>query len=884
MAHPVRTSAFGRAAARRIFAVDVVGTLGWGLAVTVPLSLALVVLARVFPGLLPLSVPALSVAPAVLGAAAAVVVASLRRPGVSQSLRAADQRLDLKDRLATAYELSESPDPFVPLAIADAESRTDQSLLHRAFPMRFGTAWYVAGTLAAVVLAAAIWMPARNVAPRAERARPTAEQVAQASTQIRAATDALKELAPPEAAATSSELANLAEIERDLAEGNLSPEEARARSAATMNQAAERAEETAAATDESTDRSIRDLATAARRAPGEDGSPANQIARSLAQGDARSAAEAAQRALEASRSLSPPEREAMANELLSLAKELDEAQRRDAEAKSEPGEGNVPAGESPAPGSSEPAGERQPPRDQGQPSDGAKPQPTVAKNPADAGQPPSSTEQKPPVQGPPAVNEEATREAEQRPAAPQKEEKESPSPSNPRAGNDEVSPPKDASEKVTREKTDKLSKALRDAAKQLKQPEKNESLAADDKRQSPGDAPTKSEGADAKPGAERKDGAKSSKPDPGGTPQDSRKEENREPRQGDEVRNQEGADSTKRPPSETVKPASGDQNPAGEKSDNGEKGRNARQGQPQQTPGQEAPPAGESRDGEKPTQPGEPQPSSKNGKESQPPAAGAKEGKAPDTKPGNGQEKQDQPGSGEQGQGLERVARELKELADRRGRAAEDRERARELRREAQRLLEQGRPPETAPQDATPESQNSQDRGADRPPAPGAQGEQGTPPGQSPRSPGQGSADPARRDEGERRNTGGTGQAGDSAGKNPREPKLAPSGATELVDARATQADSDSSSKNPGMPVSPGPDSRQPLRSSTPAALNDRIREAAVGAERAVEQQAVPSQYSPFVKRVFRRYVDRVGSATPGAAPQAPATPDAPDAPRGPKR
>lgn len=40
--------------------------------------------------------------------------------------------------------------------------------------------------------------------PEPRAARPTAEQVVQASTQIRAATDVLKELAPPESAATSS--------------------------------------------------------------------------------------------------------------------------------------------------------------------------------------------------------------------------------------------------------------------------------------------------------------------------------------------------------------------------------------------------------------------------------------------------------------------------------------------------------------------------------------------------------------------------------------------------------------------------------------------------------------------------------------------------------
>lgn len=331
-----------------------------------------------------------------------------------------------------------------------------------------------------------------------------------------------------------------------------------------------------------------------------------------------------------------------------------------------------------------------------------------------------------------------------------------------------------------------------------------------------------------------------------------------------------------------MKPASGDQDPAGEKSNDGEKSRNVREGQPEQTPGLEEPPAGESRDGEKPTQPGEPQPSSKNGKESQPPAAGAKEAKPPTRNPETARKNRTNPAPVSRAQGLECVARELKGT---RGSTRPCRRRSRASPRIEARSSEVAgaRPAAGKPRPRTrrPSRRTLRIAGPTAHPPPvecrasrarrravaslsGA--------GQRP--------DPARR----RRRTpryGRHGQAGDSAGKNPREPKLAPSGATELVDA-LDAGTHDSSLKNPGMPVSPrippAAAVQHPRGASTTASARPP------SAPSAVEQQAVPSQYSPFVKRVFRRYVDRVGTATPGAAPQTPATPDAPDAPRGPRR
>ena len=86
--------------------------------------------------------------------------------------------------------------------------------------------------------------------------------------------------------------------------------------------------------------------------------------------------------------------------------------------------------------------------------------------------------------------------------------------------------------------------------------------------------------------------------------------------------------------------------------------------------------------------------------------------------------------------------------------------------------------------------------------------------------------------------------------------------------------------RNADGTIEAAPESREALRSASPASINDRIRRAASGAEKAVEQQAVPPQYSGFVKRVFRRYADRAGPGPAPSAPSAPVTPDAPDAPR----
>ena len=76
------------------------------------------------------------------------------------------------------------------------------------------------------------------------------------------------------------------------------------------------------------------------------------------------------------------------------------------------------------------------------------------------------------------------------------------------------------------------------------------------------------------------------------------------------------------------------------------------------------------------------------------------------------------------------------------------------------------------------------------------------------------------------------------------------------------------------------PGDRTPSAKSASGA--EVVRRAAQGAERSIEQQVVPSQQGEYVRRVFRRYLQRTQGTTPSqsAPTSTPATPDAPDAPR----
>jgi hypothetical protein len=82
-------------------------------------------------------------------------------------------------------------------------------------------------------------------------------------------------------------------------------------------------------------------------------------------------------------------------------------------------------------------------------------------------------------------------------------------------------------------------------------------------------------------------------------------------------------------------------------------------------------------------------------------------------------------------------------------------------------------------------------------------------------------------------------------------------GGTVPVDARRPAAP-EKQPKERTLAEWSGPGDKQPGAPTTPG-VSDAMREAAQGAERAVEQQQVPARYSDLVRRVFKRYSE--GSA-----------------------
>jgi len=162
---------------------------------------------------------------------------------------------------------------------------------------------------------------------------------------------------------------------------------------------------------------------------------------------------------------------------------------------------------------------------------------------------------------------------------------------------------------------------------------------------------------------------------------------------------------------------------------------------------------------------------------------------------------------------LDRLARELRDAAERGQQGRDGEARARRLRAQAERLLA----------DASPEDRERLER-----------------------------------------------LARDAAG--PRGPIVPPTDRTPLGDVPTTPVDarpSDPAASPKDRVIAEWLSDRAPDRGGpvTREAVAEGVRDAARGAERAIEQQAVPQRYGDLVRRVFRRYVDRAAPAGPVTPP-----------------
>lgn len=156
-------------------------------------------------------------------------------------------------------------------------------------------------------------------------------------------------------------------------------------------------------------------------------------------------------------------------------------------------------------------------------------------------------------------------------------------------------------------------------------------------------------------------------------------------------------------------------------------------------------------------------------------------------------------------QGLDRLARQLQDMASKAAQSRDARRQAEQLREQAQRLME----------NALPEDRQRLNELAQRLGGSDGRGNQGPRTGSTPHS---------------------------------TEPWGTPGGS---MDARATSA---APERTIGElePIGEAP------RGAGPGALVQGIRDAAAGAERAVEQQGVPQRHADLVKRVFGKYTRHV--------------------------
>lgn len=274
--------------------------------------------------------------------AAAPAGLALARP--VQSRRGAltlDESLSLKDRLTSAIDLHDRPPPGVDVAFAELAVRGAEALARQirpgdAIPVRADRAWAVWPALAAIAVGAGVLVRARPPAP-ATMPPATKQEVKQAGEQVQAAAKVLEAikseptLASPE---VQRQLDAVSDIERELAAGRTLPSDARTQSARALDQLAqsikERAQRELAAQDLLRD-SLLNAAQDARPDPSQDYQ--SELARSLSRGDLAAARSAARELLERMPSMSADERSALANELRELANQM---ARQDAASRTPP--------------------------------------------------------------------------------------------------------------------------------------------------------------------------------------------------------------------------------------------------------------------------------------------------------------------------------------------------------------------------------------------------------------------------------------------------------------------------------------------------------------------------------------------------------------------
>lgn len=763
---------------------------------------------------------------------AGIALGLLRTPRPLAAASMADRFSGRTDHLRAALELSErSPaDPFVGILLGDAERAARACVPSKVVPMRLGRGWPLAGFLLAGAVAAAIWIPTRTIDPRRlarvpDPAAPAlASEVARVAQEVRAASES----AGPAISPRDAE--RLAELERELLDGSVRSEDARAEAAASTASLADRAEREAEQNRLAADR-LADLASAASQraaadlaanertfeppgadpsigtpsldpsSPADAGSPEtesqttpptdprlDELMNSLSEGDLARAAEAARQLAEQADSLSLEERARIAEQLDALAKAMDEALPQ-------------PAGSSPESTPSTPPPSETPPP-QSQPADATPEQSAPDEDPIESQ---ADAEESAARERSESIDQNAQRSAE-------------------RDARSIADAAREAAEEMRRPPQPPPSQDQSQSQPQDQPPSQQQGQQQGQQRdQQPDQQPSQQQGAEQKPGNQQ----------PSDTQQQSQQQQGQEQgqkqgqEQGAQEKNQqEGKEESQQEQGTeqgSQQPQGAEQKPGGqqqqgqeqqgaEQQEGAEQGGQQRQEDMQQQgdrpgaqeqPGLQEQPGDQPQQGPRPDQPGQ-----------------------PGTQPGTQPDASQRPGSG-----LERLQRTLREASDRNADARRQQQAAERLRQLSEELA-------SGPDDRNPDAQQP-------PPDPhGGANDPSRPPDLDNLAPGASSPDapPTR-----------------NLPRPPRAPGAAPTSIENVEGPKPTTPVGSGRVTGERPSDRPAPTEIAPITPGT-------LRDAASGVERAIEQQAVPDRRSDLVRRVFQRYRDRAESGPPGSS------------------
>lgn len=244
-----------------------------------------------------------------------------------------DAALRLHDAIGSGIALEDraGEDPFAQIALEEAERLAARADVRSAFPLRFGSSWLAWPLIGAAAAAVAAFVPPLRLLhdQRAEAVRiEQAAQRADASEAIQQLAQELQELATPEPDVTADapradRLRALEELERQLARGETSADEARSSAAGILGDLASEMDRSSQFAEQRADAVRRMLSEAAAGAASASESPnAADIADSLRWGDLDRALQSLDDLHKRLNELAPEERERTARALEDLAEQI----------------------------------------------------------------------------------------------------------------------------------------------------------------------------------------------------------------------------------------------------------------------------------------------------------------------------------------------------------------------------------------------------------------------------------------------------------------------------------------------------------------------------------------------------------------------------------